>query len=225
MKTDVGRTAPIRVFIVDDHALVREWLGHLLRREPDFELLGEADEPAGALAAMTRNPPDVAVVDISLQQGSGLELIKHLRAQVPEVEIVVLSMHDGVGDVARAFRAGAIGYVMKRESTGQIVEAIRQAHAGRVFANAGVLGELNARFMGARPEEASPLDALSDREVDVFRRLAAGQSTRQIARALGVGLKTVQTYCGRMKEKLGVTDGLALQRLAVRWQESMGARR
>lgn len=217
--TGEGDTAgAIRVFIVDDHTLVREWLGHLLRRERDFELVGEADAPAPALTAMLRQPPDVAVVDISLKQGSGLELIKDLRAQLPEVEIVVLSMYDGVSDVRRAFRAGATGYVMKSESTGQIAPAIRAARAGRMFANATVLAKLNAQLMGAPAEEAA-LDLLSDREVDVFRRLAAGQSTRQIAEDLGVGLKTVQTYCGRMKEKLGLADGAALALFAVRWQE------
>jgi DNA-binding NarL/FixJ family response regulator len=161
----------------------------------------------------------VAVIDISLKQGSGLELIKHLRAQLPEVEVVVLSMHDGVGDVERAFRAGAIGYVMKRESTGQIVEAIRQARAGRIFANADTLAQLNARFLGDDAGGASPLDVLSDREVDVFRRLGLGHSTRQIAEDVGVGLKTVQTYCGRMKEKLGLPDGAALAHFALRWHE------
>jgi DNA-binding NarL/FixJ family response regulator len=215
----VTTPAAIKVFIVDDHALVREWLGHLLRLERDFALVGEADDPARALAAMTRQPPDVAVIDISLKQGSGLELIKHLRAQLPEVEVVVLSMHDGVGDVERAFRAGAIGYVMKRESTGQIVEAIRQARAGRIFANAGTLAQLNARFMGDATGEGSPLDVLSDREVDVFRRLGLGHTTRQIAEDIGVGLKTVQTYCGRMKEKLGIADGAELAHFALRWHE------
>lgn len=214
-------TAVTRVFIVDDHALVREWLGHLLRRERDFVVIGEADEASPALAAMAAHPPDVAVVDISLQHGSGLELIKHLRAQLPEVEIVVLSMHDAVGDVERAFRAGATGYVMKRESTAQIVEAIRRVRAGKIFANPAMLDQLNARFLG-RPtgQESSPTDPLSDREVDVFRRLGQGQSTRQIAEALGVNLKTVQTYCGRIKEKLGLGDGQELARLACRWHES-----
>lgn len=221
MATEPPPAAVTRVFIVDDHALVREWLGNLLRREPDLDIVGETDDPAAALAAMTAAPPDVAVVDISLKHGSGLELIKHLRAQLPAVVVVVLSMHDGIGDVERAFRAGATGYVMKHESTGQIAEAIRQVRAGRLFANAAVLEQLNASFMGrSTGRDARLTDGLSDREVDVFRRLGQGQSTRQIAEDLGVSLKTVQTYCGRMKEKLGVGDGQALARLAYRWHES-----
>jgi DNA-binding NarL/FixJ family response regulator len=116
----------IRVFLVDDHPLVREWLGNLLRLEPDFDLCGQAGEAPPALAAMTAQPPDIAVVDLSLKHGSGLELIKSLRVQAPSTRIVVLSMHEDIGDIERALRAGALGYVTKREATGQIVAAIRQ---------------------------------------------------------------------------------------------------
>ncbi len=210
-----------RVFIVDDHALVREWLGNLLRRERDFTVAGEAGEPAAALAAMVAVPPDVAVIDLSLQHGSGLDLIKQLRARVPTVEIVVLSMHDSLSDFERAFRAGATGYVMKRESTSQIVQAIRRVREGKLFANAAVLEELRARFMGrATAQQENPTDLLSDREVEVFRRIGEGQSTTEIAEHLRVGLKTVQTYCARIKDKLQLGDGQELARVAFRWQQS-----
>jgi DNA-binding NarL/FixJ family response regulator len=207
---------PIRVFIVDDHALVREWLVNLLRRECDFEVIGEAESPDEALIAMKKNPPHVAVVDISLRRGSGLDLIKQIRAELAETEAVVLSMHDGVNDVQRAFRAGAVGYVMKREATSQIVAAIRQAHSGQVFANPATLAELTTRLLDERSSDLSPLDVLSDREIDIFRRLGEGRSTTQIATELGIGLKTVHTYCARIKEKLGLADGYALQCLAAR---------
>jgi DNA-binding NarL/FixJ family response regulator len=222
LDTTPGRGAQhTRVFIVDDHALVREWLGNLLRREPDLVVVGEADEPVAALAAMTNSPPDVAVIDVSLKQGSGLELIKDLRARLPNVEIVVLSMHDSVSDFERAFRAGATGYVMKRESTGQIVEAIRQVKAGKLFANPGMMEQLRARFMSKGPtDDGTPIAGLSDREVDVFRRLGQGQSNKQIAEDLRVSLKTVQTYCARIKDKLGLKDGHELARAAFRWHES-----
>lgn len=210
----------IRVFIVDDHALVREWLTNLLRREPDLVVIGEAEEPAAAFAAMRLTRPDVAVVDVSLKQGSGLELIKQLRDELPSVEVVVLSMHDRLRDVERAFRAGATGYVMKRESTGQIVEAIRQARSGKLFANSEMLQRLAARSMGRVEEpESSPTDLLSDREVEVFRRLGEGYSNKEIADQLGVNLKTVQTYCARMKEKLGAKDAQGLVRVAYRWHQ------
>lgn len=210
----------LRVFIVDDHPLVREWLGNLLALEPDITVCGSAGDAPTAMQAIVNDPPDIAVVDLTLQRGSGLDLIKDLHATLPAVKVVVLSMHEETTDIERAFRAGASGYVMKRESTGQIVEALRQVAAGRMFANPGVLTELTARLVG-RPAAASGdfLDLLSDRELEVFRRLGEGRSTRDIAESLGVSLKTVQTYCARIKEKLGVDDAQELSRTAFRWHE------
>ena len=212
---------PTRVFIVDDHPLVREWLGNLLRLESDIQVIGAAGEPASALDAMAANTPDVAIVDLSLQRGSGLDLIKDLRTRLPGVKIVVLSMHEEMTDLERAFRAGASGYVMKRESTSQIVEAIRQVRAGTIFANPTVLGELTARLVG-RPSGrgTDAIELLSDRELEVFRRLGEGKSTRDIAEALSVSLKTIQTYCARIKEKLGLDDGQELARVAFHWHEN-----
>ena len=209
-----------RIFVVDDHPLVRELLGNLLRLQPDLRVIGQAGDPAAALTAIAADPPDVAIVDISLERGSGLNLIKELRAQFPRLAVVVLSMHEEITDVERAFRAGASGYVMKSESTGQIVEAIRQARAGRIFANPAVLAQLTARLMrGPGDSAAAPADLLSDREMEVFRRLGVGQSTRDISASLGVSLKTIQTYCARIKEKLQLDDGQELARVAFRWHE------
>jgi DNA-binding NarL/FixJ family response regulator len=213
-------SAITRIFVVDDHPLVRELLGNLLRLQPDLLVIGEAGEPAAALAAIAADPPDIAIVDISLERGSGLDLIKDLRAQFPRIAVVVLSMHEEVTDLERAFRAGASAYVMKRESTGQIVEAIRQVREGRIFANPTMLAQLTARLMGRSGGGASaPAEVLSDREFEVFRRLGEGQSTREISDALGVSLKTIQTYCARIKEKLQLDDGQELARLAFRWHE------
>ncbi len=214
-------SARIRIFLVDDHPLVREWLGNLLRLQADLEVCGEADTPAAALSSMAQLRPDVAIVDLSLQHGSGLDLIKDLQAGLPAIQVIVLSMHEEIGDIERALRAGARGYVMKRESTGQIVNAIREVLAGRVYANAEVLAQLTERLI-ARPTDGpqSTPETLSDRELDVFRRLGAGHSTRRIADDLGVSPKTVQTYCARIKEKLGLVDAPELVRAAVRWREA-----
>jgi len=213
-------TTPIRIFVVDDHPLVRELLGNLLRLQPDLRVIGQAGEAEAALTAIANDPPDVAIVDISLERGCGLDLIKELRARHPGVAIVVLSMHEEVTDLERAFRAGAGGYVMKRESTGQIVTAIREVRAGRTFANPAMLAQLTARLIGRTGSEASaPAEVLSDRELEVFRRLGEGQSTREISDALGLTLKTIQTYCARIKEKLRLEDGQELARLAFRWHE------
>lgn len=215
-------TRRLRVFLVDDHPLVREWLGSLLRLQPDFEICGEAGDPIEALSAMNAQPPDVAVVDLSLKRGSGLDLIKDLRLHVPATRILVLSMHEEIGDIERALRAGALGYVMKRESTSQIVAAIRQVHSGRLYADPAVLSTLAERSVTRSHETvaATPESALSDRELDVFRRLGEGHSTRRIADDLGIGIKTVQTYYARIREKLGLADAAELLRSAVRWGET-----
>jgi DNA-binding NarL/FixJ family response regulator len=214
---------PTRVFIVDDHPPVREWLGHLFNLQADMKVCGEAGDAAAALSAMAVDPPDVAVVDLTLQRGSGLDLIRDLRARLPETRVVVLSMHEEVSDVERAFRAGATGYVMKRESTLRIIEAVQAVRQGILFANPEVMARLAARLLD-KPSggTSASLDLLSDRELDVFRRLGAGSSTRQIAEDLGLSLKTVQTYCMRIKEKLGLGDAAELARVAYRSQSGAG---
>ncbi len=222
--------ATIRVFIVDDHPLVREWLGNLLRLEKDIEVVGEADEPDAALMAIASAAPDVVVVDLSLKRGSGLDLIKAIQAQshdaqrtdkgVRAIHTLVLSMHEEIGDVERALKAGARGYVMKRESTGQIVNALRQVFAGKLFFAPELKARMAERMASFTPQEASTTpSALSDRELEVFRRMGMGHSTRRIAEDLGVGQKTIQTYCSRIKEKLGLNDGSELLRAAVRAHE------
>lgn len=213
---------PIRIFLVDDHPLVREWLGQLLSSEPGFEVIGQAEDAAPGLAAMTGNPPDIAIVDLSLRNGSGLDLIKELREKLPAVQVIVLSMHEELAHVERALRAGAAGYVMKRESTTRIVEAIRAVRAGRVYANPEVLARLAERMVGRRQGGAAgTVDTLSDRELEVFRRMGEGHATKRIASDLGVSMKTVQEYQARIKEKLGLADATELMRAAVRWTEGV----
>jgi DNA-binding NarL/FixJ family response regulator len=210
----------LRIFLVDDHPLVREWLASLLRLQSDLEVCGEAGDPAQALSAMSASPPDVAIVDLSLKRGSGLDLIKDLRIHVPTTRILVLSMHEEISDIERALRAGALGYVMKRESTNQIVAAIRQVHSGKLYADPAILASLAERSLARAPESAAATpEALSDRELDVFRRLGSGHSTRRIADELNIGIKTVQTYYARIREKLGLADAAELMRAAVRWHE------
>jgi DNA-binding NarL/FixJ family response regulator len=213
-------TARTRVFIVDDHPLVREWLGALLREEPDFEVGGEAADAAAALRAMIDDPPDVAVVDLSLKTSSGLDLIKDLCRHLPATAVVVLSMHEESSLAERALRSGARGYVTKRESTSRIVEAIRAVRAGRLYAAPELLAHLAERMIGRRPPTGvGAAEALSDRELEVFQRLGDFQTTRRIAGELHVSITTVQAYCARIKEKLGYADGVELVREAVRWTE------
>ncbi len=204
-----------RVFIVDDHPLVREWLATLLSQSGNLVVCGQAESARDALSAMRSQPPDVAIVDLSLQNSSGIDLIKDLAEQLPSVRVVVLSMHEEIFYVERALRAGAKGYVTKRESGDQIVEAVREVVDGRIYASRAMLARLAERMMG-RPASGS-VEMLSDRELDVFTRLGGGHSTRRISEDLSISIKTVQAYCARIREKLGYEDGVELVRHAVRW--------
>lgn len=211
----------IRVFLVDDHPLVRDWLKSLLEIEQDFIVIGEADEPTAAIAAMTADPPDIAVVDLSLKRGSGLDVIKALQTRAPGIRSLVLSMHEGISDVERALRAGARGYVMKGESSNQIVPAIRCVHAGKLYATPEVLAKLAERMTRTSAGGVAQVsDLLSDREMHVFRRIGEGHTTRRIADELNVSQKTIQTYCARIKEKIGLDDGAELALTAIRWREA-----
>ena len=210
-----------RIFLVDDHALVREWLLALFRQEPDFEIVGQADSAATALSGILAAKAELAIVDLSLKSGSGLDLIKDLRLHSPATQVVVLSMHEEIYFVERAFRAGARGYVTKRDSTSGIMEAIRAVLAGQVYARPEILAHLTARLVGHTADKpVGVVEQLSDREMEVFRRMGEGQATRKIATEMGLSMKTVQAYSARIKDKLGLTNASELMREAVRWAAS-----
>lgn len=204
-----------RVFLVDDHPLVREWLSNLLHQSENLAVTGTASSARDGLSAMLADPPDVAIVDLGLQKSSGLDLIKDLAEQLPDVRVVVLSMHEEMFYVERAVRAGARGYVTKRESTEQIVEAVRHVAAGQFYASRPILARLTERMVGTNG--TGLIESLSDRELEVFGRLGSGHSTRRIAEDLNISIKTVQAYCARIKDKLGHEDAIELVRHAVRW--------
>jgi DNA-binding NarL/FixJ family response regulator len=213
--------ARIRIYLVDDHPLVRESLTSLLNQQTDFVVCGEADEPGRALREMVTAQPDVAIIDISLKVGSGLELIKSARARLPRLYMIVLSMHDERLYAERAIRAGARGYIMKRESTKRIVTAIRQVMQGRLCVSEAIAASFAERFVGSQPAALgeSPVEGLSDRELEVFVMLGRGLETRQVAEALNISIKTVQAYCARIKQKLRIASATELLREAIRWQE------
>ncbi len=209
-----------RVFLVDDHPLVREWLTSLIAQQPDLTVCGEWAGAEGALTAIAAAKPDVAVVDLSLGDGSGLELIKALRVAQPTLEILVLSMHDEDFSAERALRAGARGYVMKREVAKNVVLAIRRVREGKLYVSERLAERLADRFVtGRRPAGASPVTLLSDRELEVFRLMGQGHSTRHVAEKMHVSAKTVQAYQARIKEKLGLESATELLREAIRWVE------
>ena len=210
-----------RIFLVDDHPLVREGLTNLINEQNDLIVCGEAEDSAGAITGIAKTRPDVVLVDISLKNESGLELVKNLESQFPLVALIVLSMHDEALYAERALRAGARGYVMKRESTKSVLASIRRVMAGGVYVSERVVNSMARRFTSSpKRAESSPVERLSDRELEIFRLLGQGRTTSQIAEDLHLSLKTVQAYCARAKEKFGVSSLGELLRAAIRWEDA-----
>lgn len=213
----------VQVFLVDDHPLVRESLSNLILQQADMCVCGEADESARACQGIMSSTPDVIVMDISLKDSSGLELLKDVQLRNPAIKIVVLSMHDEKLYAERCIRAGARAYVMKAESSRRILFAIREVVAGRLCLSETMSAALTEKFVGLRGvSQKSPLSDLSDRELQVYHLLGKGLETRQIATSLNVSIKTIQAYCARIKLKLGLATGSELLREAIRWHENQG---
>jgi DNA-binding NarL/FixJ family response regulator len=211
---------PRKIFLVDDHPLFREGLASLINRSPDLHVCGEAGTAADSLDGVREAAPDVVIVDLSLGEGSGLELVKALRNAAPETAVLVLSMHDERRYAERCIRAGARGYVMKAESPTQVTAAIRDVLDGKLHLSQQMRSVFVERFVdGAPPQALAPYQVLSDRELQVFQLLGQGCETRRIAERLGVNIKTVQAFCARIKEKLNLANASELLREAVRWSE------
>jgi DNA-binding NarL/FixJ family response regulator len=210
-----------KVFLVDDHPLVREWLSNLIHQQPDLMVCGEAETAATALQIISATKPDVAIVDISLKGSSGIELIKNIKALHPHVAVIVLSMHDERLYAERALRAGARGYIMKRETTKKVITAIRLVLEGKLYLSEQIASLFAEKFVdGSATNVHSPIAQLSDRELEVFQLLGEGCETRQIAESMNVSMKTIQAYCARIKEKLKLANATELLREAIRWNES-----
>jgi DNA-binding NarL/FixJ family response regulator len=213
-------TKPIaRVLIVDDHPAVREALAIRIASQPDLAVCGEAADMAEALQVAVATDPDVAVIDISLKSGSGIDLIKRLKARNARVRMVVWSMYSEELYAERALRAGAMGYLTKEQATGQIVDAIRQVLAGKMYLSPAMTESLLKRAVGAPDAGASPspIETLSDRELEVFRLIGQGSKTQEIAEQLHLSIKTVETYRDRIRQKLDLSDGMELTRAALAW--------
>jgi DNA-binding NarL/FixJ family response regulator len=204
-----------RVFIVDDHPLVREWLANVINQQWDLMVCGESEGRENCIEAIEKKKPHVAVVDISLKDCSGFDLIAEIKHRVPDVEIIVLSMHSSPLYAKRALRAGASGYVVKRETTRRICKAIRDVLNGIPYVSKEVASSPDPPIS----EENCDLALLSERELEVFRCLGRGNPTRQIASILGISIKTVQVHCGNIREKLGILGAAELYSAAVRWNE------
>ena len=207
-----------RIIIVDDHPLLRRGMAALLSEQPDLDVCGEAQDTKGALQAMRDLTPDVALVDINLPGANGLELIKLMLAEQPKLRILVVSMHDESLYALRSLRAGAKGYLMKAEALEQMVSAVRRVAQGDIYVTPRFSERLVFKaIQSLEGGLGSPVDRLSDRELEVLRLLGKGLGTRDIAHTLHLSVKTIETHRAHIKEKLGFKEAAEMVRFAIDW--------
>jgi DNA-binding NarL/FixJ family response regulator len=208
----------VRILIVDDHPVVRHGMTRLIEEEADLKVCGQAADAVEALKVVRETEIDLAVVDITLKSGSGIDLVKSMKALAPGVKVLVASMHDEVIYAERALHAGALGYINKEEAADKIVEAIRTVLEGRVFLSDRMTERMMSRLAYGEKETDRPAtDTLSDRELEVFEQIGRGLGTRQIAESLHLSRKTIETHRASIKKKLNLRDGAELVGHAVRW--------
>lgn len=206
--------------MVDDHPMVRERLAQLVNFERDLEVCGEAESSKQAIERIAATNPDITVVDLALKDAQGLELVRELSQRFPKLPILVLSMHDETLYAERALRAGAKGYITKQAASQHVMTAIRRVLSGDVYVSEQMASRVLQRITrGAKAAMGSPLEVLSDRELEVFQQIGRGLGTRQIAEVLRVRAKTVESYRSRIKEKLRLTNSTQVLQHAIRWVE------
>jgi len=218
MKEPANKPGKIRILIIDDHPIVREHMGQLISQQPDLTVCGEADDLPSGIAAVRKLRPDMVIMDISLKGIYGMDLIKDIKESFPKLPVLVLSMHDELLFAERALRAGARGYVTKQEATHRILQAIRQVLEGNVYLNEKMGTALLGKITGGKPgASSSPVELLSDRELQIFHRIGQGVGSRQIAEEMHISVKTVESHCARIREKLQLKDGSQLLQYAIQW--------
>jgi DNA-binding NarL/FixJ family response regulator len=209
-----------KVFLVDDHAVVRNGLAELINQAADLVVIGEASTAEEALEKIGASDPDIAIVDLTLGDMSGLELLKHFKAQRPLLPVLVLSMHDESFYAERCLRAGARGYIMKKEAIEQVEHAVRQILDGKVYLSSRMSDQfLLAVARGDAAKIGSPVNLLSDRELEVFEHIGRGLGASEIARKLHLSVKTIESYQAKLKEKLHLKDSSQLFQHALHWTE------
>jgi len=211
------RHSPAKILIVDDHPLVREGLALRISLHSDLEVCGEADNEDTALALAKETAPDLVLVDISLKSGHGIELIKRVRALDPAIRILVVSGYQESLYAERAFRAGALGYLNKQESNEKMIEAIRTVLAGERFLSPEISRRLVEQALGASDVIKTPIERLTDRELEIFRMIGEGLTTSAIAERLFLSTHTIDTHRENIKRKLAVSNAAELSRTAMQW--------
>jgi DNA-binding NarL/FixJ family response regulator len=211
------------VVLVEDHRMFREQLAHLINQAEDMKVSGEADNVQEGFEVIRRLRPNIAIIDISLKGASGLELLKELRTQQIDVPALVLSMHEEALYAERAMRAGASGYITKHEASADVLVAVRRIIGGEIYLNPKFMGQMMSKIMhGAEGSSGEPTARLADRELEVFRLIGRGLTTREIGEKLGLGTATVDTYRARIKEKLKLENMARLRLEASRWVQEHG---
>lgn len=214
----VNRKPKTRVLLVDDHPILRRGLGQLINQEADMTVCGEAEDAPKAFDAVAELNPDVVVVDVSLKGSNGIELLKNLKSRYPNLPVLVLSMHDETLYAERAIRAGGLGYIMKDEAFEQVLLAIRQVLKGEIFLSDKMKGRMLQQVAFGRGKKVgSPIETLTDRELEVFRLIGQGHGTRQIAEELHLSVRTVEAYREYIKEKLNLKNATELVQHAFHW--------
>ena len=207
-----------RIFLIDDHPIVRQGLALLINREVDLEVCGEAQDAPSALTGLAACEPDLIILDISLNGPDGLDLLKTIRLKDAHVPVLVLSMHDESTYAERALRAGANGYIMKHEAAEKVLVAIRRIVCGEVYLSDRLTNKMLQQIVrGTDPVSRSPVSMLSDRELEIYRLIGSGHATRQIADELHISVKTVESYQAHIKVKLSLRSARELVQHAIEW--------
>jgi DNA-binding NarL/FixJ family response regulator len=209
----------VRIVIVDDHPIVRQGLKELIERDKDILVCGDAGDTKGAIRVIAKHEPDLALVDISLNgTSSGIDLIRAIRDRFPAIKTLVLSMHDELTFAERAIRAGAGGYIMKKEATRNIIQAIRKVMQGGIYLSEEMSGRIINKLLHANPDAVDmTIEKLSNKQLDVFQLIGKGFKTGEIAKKLNISANTVESHRRHIKEKLGLNNSAELTHHAVQW--------
>lgn len=223
MPSKGSKSQPVKVLLVEDHQMFREWLAHLLTKKAAATICGETDNIQEALEMIKREEPDIALVDISLKGSSGLELIKDIKAQGLDVPVLVLSMHEENLYAERVLRAGARGYITKSEASGTLLKAIQMVLSGQIYLGESMTASILERVTSKTGHSASGIELLADRELEVFQLIGKGFNGREIAEQLHLGETTVDSYRARIKDKLKLRNAAELYSRAAQWVQEHGA--
>ena len=209
-----------KIFLVDDHPIMRQGLADLINQQKDLRVCGVAEDLQTGLPRITAEKPDLVILDISLKGSNGIEFLKNLKVHHPKMKVLILSMHDEALYAVRALKAGAAGYIMKQETTDKILNAVRQVLNGEIYLSEKMGKKMMFQLAGGRGDRTgSPMEDLSDRELEVFALIGQGHGTRQIAEELHLSIKTIESHRAHIKEKLNLKNATELVQHAIQWRE------